>query len=128
MNITVKQNLLYICIMKALMIFLLTGAYLGIGAFVYAQVVYVTEYKSDADVVVYITDYKSDADLVVYKANYKSDASGNRGVWYFTKYKSDADVVVYFTEYKSDADLIIYFSDYKSDAGWRNPSKRYLLE
>jgi len=49
-------------------------------------------------------------------------------VWHFVKYKSDAKKKIYFVQYKSDADLIIYFSQWKSDAGWRNNSKKHLMQ
>jgi len=91
------------------------------------QLVYSTEYKSDADVKVFVSKYKSDADLIVYKAPYKSDVEGNNGIWYFSEYKSDAKKKIYFTDYKSDADLVIYFTEYKSDAGWQHKNKQQLM-
>jgi hypothetical protein len=93
-----------------------------------AQVVYQTEWKSDANVQVYVTEWKSDADLIVYKTTWKSDADKNEGIWYFTEWKSDAKKLLYFTTWKSDADLIIYYTEYKSDAGWKNKDKEHLLQ
>ena len=61
---------------------------------------------------VYSVDYKSDADIKVFVSEYKSDAKKK----------------IYFVKYKSDADLIIYFSQWKSDAGWRNNSKKHLMQ
>ena len=37
-----------------------------------AQVVYSTDWKSEAKVKVYVTQYKSEADLIVYKTEWKS--------------------------------------------------------
>lgn len=71
-----------------------------IVAAVNAQKVFVTKYKSEADIVVYISTYKSEADLVVYETTYKSDAKGCSGIWYYTKYKSEADIKIWFTKYK----------------------------
>jgi hypothetical protein len=93
-----------------------------------AQVVYQTEWKSDADIQVYVTEWKSDADLVVYKTTWKSDADKNEGIWYFTEWKSDAKKKLYFTTWKSDASLIVYYTEYKSDAGWKNKDKEHLLQ
>ena len=42
-----------------------------IGVAASGQVVYSTDYKSEAQVKVYVTKYKSEADLVVYKTTYK---------------------------------------------------------
>jgi hypothetical protein len=93
-----------------------------------AQVVYQTEWKSDANVQVYVTEWKSDADLIVYKTTWKSDADKNEGIWYFTEWKSDAKKLLYFTTWKSDADLIIYYTESKSDAGWKNKDKEHLFQ
>jgi hypothetical protein len=92
-----------------------------------AQIVYATQYTSEAHIKVYVTKYKSDADLVVYKSKYKSDAQDNDGIWYFTDYSSEAKKKIYFTRYVSDADLIVYFTEYKSDAGWQNRRRQQLM-
>ena len=99
------------CIVAIAFILFLT---MGKAAKTQAQVVYSTQYSSDANVKVYVTQYKSDAD-------------GNTGLWYFTEYSSDAKKKIYFTQYKSDADLIVYFTEYKSDAEWKNKSKQQLM-
>ena len=65
---------------------------------------------------VYVTNYKSEADLVVYRCDYRSDANGNDGLWYFVKYKSDAKKRIYFVNYRSEADVVIYFTSYRSEA------------
>ena len=111
-----------------LRIIIIAAILLPIGLQAGAQTVYSVDYKSDADIKVFVSEYKSDADLVVYKTEYKSDATGNNGIWHFVKYKSDAKKKIYFVQYKSDADLIIYFSQWKSDAGWRNNSKKHLMQ
>ena len=46
-----------------------------------AQVVYVTEWKSEADKVVYVTEWKSEADMIVYVTEWKSDATPESGIW-----------------------------------------------
>ena len=70
---------------------------------------------------VYVTNYKSEADLVVYRCDYRSDANGNDGLWYFVKKRID------FVNYRSEADVVIYFTSYRSEAGWRDKSKQYLF-
>jgi hypothetical protein len=77
--------------------------------------VYITNYKSEADLIIYITNYKSEADLLFYMTEWKSE--NNCGLFYLTQYKSEADVIIYYTNYKSEADLLIYKTDYKSEAG-----------
>lgn len=74
-------------------IFCLTPLYLLFG-----QVVFSTEWKSEADVVIYVSEWKS-----------------------------EAKKVIYFTEWKSEADVIIYFSDWKSEAGWKKSSKQHYF-
>lgn len=78
-------------------IIILFAAILATAA-VKAQVVYSTNYKSDAQVKVYVVKSSSDADLVVYKTTYKSDADGNNGVWFFTTYQSDAKKKIFFVD------------------------------
>lgn len=48
--------------------------------------------------------------------------------WYFANYQSGADKKIYFVDYKSQADLVIYFTSYQSGAGWKNSSKKWLME
>ena len=76
---------------------------------------------------VYVTNYKSEADLVVYRCDYRSDVNGNDGLWYFVKYKSDAKKRIYFVNCRSEADVVIYFTSYRSETGWRDKSKQYLF-
>ena len=66
---------------KMLLSVFLTLTIVGITKKAEAQLVFSTQYKSDAQVKIYVSKYKSDADLVVYKASYKSDAGENNGVW-----------------------------------------------
>ena len=82
-----------------------------------AQVVYVTEWKSEADTVVYVTEWKSEADVVVYVTDWKSEATPGSGIWYYTEWTSEADVTVYLTEWASEADVVVYFTEWKSEAG-----------
>ena len=48
--------------------------FIGCLTNIFAQQVYKTSYKSDADKIIYVTEYKSDADMIVYETKYKSDA------------------------------------------------------
>ena len=98
-----------------------------IGVAASGQVVYSTDYKSEAQVKVYVTKYKSEADLVVYKTTYKSEADANKGIWFFTNYKSEAKKKIWFTDYKSEADIVVYFTTYKSEAGWKKNSKKHMM-
>ena len=50
--------------MKAFFSFILFGFLLQIS---FAQKIYSTDWKSDADVKVFVTEWKSDPDLIVYK-------------------------------------------------------------
>ena len=94
---------------------------------VQAQVVYSSEWKSEANAKIYVSEWKSEADLIVYKTEWKSEASKNNGIWYFSEWKSESKII-YFTDWKSDADIIIYFTEWKSEAGWKKQQKRYLLD
>lgn len=43
------------------------------------------------------------------------------------EYSSQADVKVFVVKYESEADLNVYKEKYESQAGWRNNSKKGLL-
>lgn len=92
-----------------------------------AQIVYSTEWKSEADAKIFVTEWKSEADLIVYKTEWKSEANGNKGLWFFSEWKSESKKI-YFTEWKSEADILIYYTTWKSEAGWVKQKKRYLLD
>lgn len=94
----------------------------------YAQSVYEEKYASNADVKVFVAKYESEADLLVFKQEYESNAKGNEGDWFFAKYASNADKKIVFVEYKSQADLTIFYVSTASRAGWRNNSKKHLME
>ena len=68
------------------LIFCLTPLYLLFG-----QVVFSTDWKSEADVVIYVSEWKSEADLIVYKTDWKSEANKNNGIWFFTEWKKGGD-------------------------------------
>jgi len=84
-----------------------------------SQVVYSTEWKSEANKKVYVTDNPAEADLIVFKSEWKSDAQKDSGIWFFTDFKTEADILVYYTEWRSEADLVICYTTYKEEAGKR---------
>lgn len=114
-------------IMKIKYTFFALPALLLFSVFSYGQIVYSTEWKSEADAKIYVSEWKSEADLIVYKTDWKSEASGNKGIWYYSEWKSESKII-YFTEWKSEADIVIYYTTWKSEAGWKNQHKRYLLD
>jgi hypothetical protein len=97
------------------------------AAFSFAQKVYSTDSRYDADIKVFVVDSKYDADLIVYKCDSRYDATGNKGLWYFADSRYDADKKIFFVDSRYDADLLIYFSDSRYDAEWRTSSKQHLL-
>ncbi len=119
------NHTLKIKIMKKLLI---SGMMLLAFNSVKAQKVYATKYESLADVKVYVTKYEGLADLIVYKMKNESLATGNRGKWFFMKNESLAKKKIYFTKYEGLADLKIYYTKYEGLAGWRNTSKKGLME
>jgi len=100
-------------------IFIFTSMWLSDLDQAQAQVIYQTEWKSEASHLVFVTRWKSEADLIVHKTEWKSEAKAQSGIWYFTGWKSVADMLVYFTKWKSEANLIVYYTTWKSEAGWR---------
>jgi hypothetical protein len=109
---------------------LLLSSFLILSAALKAQIVYQAPVRSDGEVRVYVTKYRSEADLIVFKSQNigEARASGNAGVWYFTDTRSLAEKRVYITDIRADSDITIAYTDIRGDAGWRNPQKKKLME
>lgn len=93
------------------------------------QKMFITEQTYNADVLVCVVEHEYRADLVVYitDRSYTSGIDDNEGIWYFTDRSYNADKKIsYVPEYR--ADIKIMFTDKKYRAGWRNESKRYLMD
>lgn len=94
----------------------------------YSQKVCVSSSSGSADVKVYEVNSESSADLLVYKVSSSGSAGNNDGNWYISKSSSDCDKKIYFVDYESGADLKIYFVSSSSLAGWKNKSKKHLMQ
>lgn len=109
---------------------LLLGSFLTLSAAARAQTVYQTPNRADGEVRVYVTQYRSEADLIVFRSNNigEARASGNTGVWYFTDTRSLGEKRIFITTNRADSDITIAYTDTRGDAGWRNQQKRQLME
>jgi|TARA_R110001592_G_scaffold12879_1_gene60529 hypothetical protein len=107
--------------------FILTLA-LSLPSSTYAQAVYVTNYKSEADVIVYVTKYRGDADLVVYVAEYNYVANSSKARWFYVDSKFKSDKIIFFTEYRAQSDVKVYYTHYKNQSKWRNSEKFHLFQ
>ena len=94
----------------------------------YSQSVYITKFKSQADITICIVDYKSQADILVYKTSCRAESKHNDGLWFFTKNKTSANLKVYITTMQSIADLKVYYVHHKSQAAWKNKTKINLIK
>lgn len=63
-----------------------------------ADVVYITSFKGEADMIVKFTDSFSQADLIVSITDSKLTAQTYQNRWYFTDSKLDADLIIYVTD------------------------------
>ena len=86
-----------------------------------------TDIASEADFKVYITEIRSEADLIVYETMNIWDAVLPH-VWCYTNNRSEADKLVSFTDGQWNADIVIYFTDIQSDGGWINSSKSGFIQ
>jgi len=75
---------------------------------------------------VFVTDIRSEADLIVYETT-DQWAATEGSIWCYTDIQSEADKKVYFTDAQWDANLVIYKTDVQSDAGWVDSTKSGLL-
>lgn len=109
---------------------LLLSSFLTLSAAAQAQIVYQAPARSDGEVRVYVTQYRSEADLLVFKTENIGEArsSGNTGVWYFSDIRSTADKRIYITDNRADSDVTVAYTPYRSEAGWLNQRKKQLME
>lgn len=77
------------------------------------------------DFTVYVTNNDFAADLVVCLVNQPVFAKGNEGKWFIGNYGSKN---VHFASNDLGVDLVIYITDDCRFAGWKNRSKKYLLD
>ena len=98
-------------------VFILSLLFL-IPAVSFAQKVFETKSKNDANLVAYITDRKKEATLIVYKTENIAELQRKSGVWYFTANKAEATWRVYFTTNKAEATVIVFYTKIKSEAGF----------
>jgi hypothetical protein len=89
--------------------------------------VFVTDIKSQADIIVFQENQPSQADLKVMFVPRRSDLN-KEGLWYKVSYLSGADKVIYLTSIRSEADLNINIVGFRSYVGWINPDKKHLLD
>lgn len=87
---------------------------------------YKTEIASGAQLKVFVTDIRSEADVIVYETT-DAWAATEPTIWCYTDIQSEADKVVYFTQSAWEADLVIFKTDISSDAEWVNGAKTGLL-
>ena len=75
----------------------------------HAQVVSVTKYPHQADLLVYATPYAHQADKKVCKVKYRHKADANKNLWYFCDYPYQADMKIFFVKYRWMADMKVHF-------------------
>ena len=106
---------------------ILLGCFFPSDAF--AQKMYSTTYKSQADIKIYVVNAEYKADIIVYRTEHKYEAvaTENKGIWFFTEKNYEADKKVFFVDHEYEADLKVFFTDRKYKAEWRNYQKKPLL-
>lgn len=98
----------------------------GISIKINGQVLFLTPYESESDLKVWVSNSLSDADLLVYKVENITQSTED-GLWYFTNVRAKAKKKIYFVNTITKADLKTYYVNNLSQRGWRNLSKKYLL-
>ena len=85
-----------------------------------------TDIASEADFKVYITEIRSEADLIVFETTNVWDAVLPH-VWCYTINRSEADKLVSFTDGQWNADIVVFLTEIQSDGGWVNSGKSGLI-
>lgn len=105
-----------------------------IGAFIFlsssqlkAQIVYQTTNEKEADFKVFISQTPNGIDLYVYRSKIEEVKPGNIGYWHFGD-KKNAQKTIFIVNKFEDADLVIFIGRDPKLTGWKNESKKYLLD
>lgn len=85
----------------------------------WADTVWVTRSREQADRIVYVTSLRGDAALTVYWTRNPRDARRCHACWYRARRQSEADYSVYFTKTRSEATQVIYLTSNRREAGQR---------
>lgn len=80
---------------------------------IFAQKVYYTKFKNDADLVIFITKDKSKADLIVKKVSHDDEVKP--GFWKEAKLKADAELIVFISERNTTDVKKVYFTKYNDE-------------
>lgn len=94
----------------------------------HSQTLYKSGSAERADVKVCPVENVNRADLVVYVTQYAHRAIGNKGIWFLTDREDDECKSIYFTNNEWSADIKVFFTIHENEAGWRNKSKKHLLD
>lgn len=92
-----------------------------------AQSLFNVSEQNQPDVKLFVVDDPNQADLNVHEVRSADKAKSNDGIWFFTKNIDQAEKKVCFVKKENQADLKIYFVSNQNEAGWRNESKKSLL-
>ncbi len=92
-----------------------------------AQIVYQTNDIKEADFKVFISQTPNGIDLYVYRSKIEEVKPGNIGYWHFGD-KKNALKTIFIVNKIEDADLIIFIGRDKNLTGWKNESKKHLLD
>lgn len=74
-----------------------------------AHVVYVTQYRSQANVIIYITKNRAEATLLIRKTDSFTIGKQVRDWWFYTPYQTQATLIVFYTNKRVEAKEIVYF-------------------
>lgn len=79
----------------------------------FAQKVYYTNSKSDADLVVYVVKQKTDADIIIKKVSYNDEVK--KGFWKEVKTRNEADLIVFISKTNTTDVKKVYFTKYNDE-------------
>lgn len=82
----------------------------------WAQRVFVTDKREEADKVLYMSKYFSESSLVICRTFNIQDTS-KKYHWFFVDSKHNADLVIFYTKRMEDADDIVFYTNRKGLLG-----------
>jgi hypothetical protein len=118
--------------MKNLRFLLKLTCFIGVLTFIgspqlKAQIIYQTNDAKEADFKVFISQTPNGIDLYVYRSKLEEVKPGNIGYWHFGD-KKNAQKTIFIVNKIEEADLTIFIGRDTKLTGWKNETKKYLLD
>ncbi len=91
---------------------------------VFAQKIFYTTFKSEAQATIYITKNRYEANWIIFNTKWSNEAK--KGIWYEVSFKNDADLILYITSHRYEADKLVFYTKYHNYVRFEYPKNGKL--